>query len=331
MTPRKRIHVATIESMKYTGLLKKLAKELGHDVLWSPPQLVNGSINPPPSLQYPGLTCYLAQVRVGSKEYTGFGRTAVAARHFAEYKAYMDLYFHVQEERARERENVSVSDSQNASINSHESGEEAGRHEAHSQRCQCDKGKELKDVNHHLKRFADKCQTYFMSTGKAGHGVEVTPTITPSTTGEGAVCEQCAEAAACPSCQCVYGEEVGVRDRENCVGGGNSSTEVAVARSEAVSSVVGCPSENKSSDTVVNPTGKESCAESANTERVAAAKLTLNPIGQLQELLMQEGLPLPTYQFSSSSQSQNGLRTYQCVAHANGLVGEGLLTQFLKV
>ena len=89
--------------MRYTALLKGLARQLGYDVEWSPPQLVNGSINPPPTKTYPGLTCYMAQVRVGPNNYSGFGPTTTSAKRFAEFQAYSDLCAKLREERGKER------------------------------------------------------------------------------------------------------------------------------------------------------------------------------------------------------------------------------------
>ena len=97
---------AVANEMKYTALLKSVAQQLGYQVLWSPPQLVNGSINPPPAKRYPGLTCYMVQVRVGPKEYRGFGPTAGSARSFAESQAYLDLYFTLKEGRELERQSA---------------------------------------------------------------------------------------------------------------------------------------------------------------------------------------------------------------------------------
>ena len=88
--------------MKYTALLKSAAQQLGYEVKWSPLQLVSGSINPPPTKKYPGLTCYMAQVRVGPYVYNGFGPTRPSARNFAASQAYDDLCYQLREERQKE-------------------------------------------------------------------------------------------------------------------------------------------------------------------------------------------------------------------------------------
>lgn len=310
--------------MKYAVLLKRLAAQLGEEVQWSAPRLVDGSINPPPSLRYPGLTCYVAQVRVGCKEYSGFGRSPVAARHFVEYKAYMDLYFTVQEKRARERESVSVTGAQNVSTISHSSVE--GQQEPQSQSETFKEEKAANDINQQMMKFARKCHTYFLSNRKVGHcchGDQAPPTVTsaPSTTGDDGYTDttewesdqSMSDKGASPL-WCDQG-------KDNQFGGGDSSTEVPLTSSETVDSTNCSPTESGvSHDTMVRTSVK-----GEELELVTPAQLTQNPIGQLQELLMQEDLPLPTYHFSSSPQPQNGLRSYQCLAKVKGFIGEGLL------
>ena len=92
--------------MKCAGVLRSTAKQLGYQVHISPPQVVSGSINPPPSRKYPGLRCYMVLVRAGHREFRGFGPTPAAARKFAESQAFLGLLSEQEERRrlGRERE-----------------------------------------------------------------------------------------------------------------------------------------------------------------------------------------------------------------------------------
>lgn len=58
----------------------------------SPPQLVNGSLAPPPSRFYPGTMCYMIVLTVDNVQYFGFGPTPSIARHFASFEAYNALH-----------------------------------------------------------------------------------------------------------------------------------------------------------------------------------------------------------------------------------------------
>ena len=148
--------------MKYTALLKGIAHQLGYEIVWSPPQLVNGSINPPPSLRYPGLTCYMAQVRVGPREFSGFGPTAVSATHIAESKAYVELYFHLREKRTNSRGYCYQSSS---------SVGDGARETSTRERREV--GEASDEERRVLKRFARECNEYFKSVKRDG------PTGTP--------------------------------------------------------------------------------------------------------------------------------------------------------
>lgn len=76
---------------KYSSLLRSLSQQLGVDVDYSQPEIVSGSICPPPSRIYPGTVCYMVSVRVDGQTFLGFGPKPLVARQFAEYEAYRAL------------------------------------------------------------------------------------------------------------------------------------------------------------------------------------------------------------------------------------------------
>ena len=67
-------------------------KRSGYSVEYSKPQLVNGSLSPPPSRCYPGTVCYMVIVTVNNLDFFGFGPSPSLARRFAEFEAYNSLH-----------------------------------------------------------------------------------------------------------------------------------------------------------------------------------------------------------------------------------------------
>ena len=76
----------------FGSLLKSLAIQNGYTIEYSEPELVNGSLCPPPSRHYPGTTCYMMFVTVNGRAYLGFGPTHTTARKSAEFEAYNALH-----------------------------------------------------------------------------------------------------------------------------------------------------------------------------------------------------------------------------------------------
>ena len=76
----------------FGALLKSLAIQNGYTIEYSEPELVNGSLCPPPSRHYPGTTCYMMFVTVNGRAYLGFGPTCTTARKSAEFEAYNTLH-----------------------------------------------------------------------------------------------------------------------------------------------------------------------------------------------------------------------------------------------
>ena len=76
---------------KYSALLNSLSMEMGLDVVYGRPEIVNGGVCPPPSGVFPGTLCYMVTVEVSGKTFVGFGPKPMIARKFAEYEAYRTL------------------------------------------------------------------------------------------------------------------------------------------------------------------------------------------------------------------------------------------------
>ena len=76
----------------FGALLKSLAIRNGYTIEYSEPELVTGSLCPPPSRHYPGTTCYMTFVTVNRRAYLGFGPTCTTARKSAEFEAYNALH-----------------------------------------------------------------------------------------------------------------------------------------------------------------------------------------------------------------------------------------------
>lgn len=79
-------------SKGYWSLLLSLLNKRKYKWHYSPPQLVNGGLAPPPSKFYPGTTCYMVALTVNNVEYYGFGPTPSIAKHFAVFEAYNSLH-----------------------------------------------------------------------------------------------------------------------------------------------------------------------------------------------------------------------------------------------
>ena len=67
-------------------------KRSGYSMEYSKPQLVNGSLSPPPTTCYPGTVCYMVIVTVNNLDFFGFGPSPSLAKHFAEFEAYNSLH-----------------------------------------------------------------------------------------------------------------------------------------------------------------------------------------------------------------------------------------------
>ena len=77
--------------MSYWPLLRSLLNQRKYQWYYSPPQLVNGGLAPPPSRFYPGTKCYMIILTINRVEYYGFGPTPNIAKHFATFEAYNSL------------------------------------------------------------------------------------------------------------------------------------------------------------------------------------------------------------------------------------------------
>ena len=73
------------------NILKSAASQLGYKVEISNPRLVGGSLSPPPSPKYPGLSCFVVEVRAGPDRYTGYGPNRHSAKRAAEHQALLGL------------------------------------------------------------------------------------------------------------------------------------------------------------------------------------------------------------------------------------------------
>lgn len=302
--------------MKYTVLLKSLAKKMGYQVIWSPPQIVSGGINPPPSIRYPGVKCYMALVRVGPKEYSGFGPTAVAARNFAASQAYLDVCFQLQEEGGRERQSVGVGDHlyDNGDLPQANSGNARDDAVGESQ-TSVDETTALSneeeppavtgDNDQLLKRFAHDCHVYFDSVDDINHR-----------------CKNVSSSASA-DVQCS-------NETTNISSSVGSLVDEMLVQSENV--VQGCG--QRVEETCFNTTPRTVPSVDSSRGSVVTAvrnvgrtpSTSANPIGQLQELLMQANLPLPKY--SISQQTQNGVTVFHCVGTANDFTGHGNVLNF---
>ena len=69
----------------YKKELETIAALQGLKLEYCSPNVVNGSLTPPPSRIYPNTTCYMVTLRIGKKEFHGFGPTNFIARTAAEY------------------------------------------------------------------------------------------------------------------------------------------------------------------------------------------------------------------------------------------------------
>ena len=387
--------------MKYAALLKGVAKQLGYQVLWSPPQVVNGSINPPPTKRYPGLKCYMVQVRVGPREYSGFGPTAVSARHFAESQAYLDLYFQLTGGRGRESESDSLqpnskSSSQPSSVDTSGQGRDTP--------LSTHKNDEEDDL--FMNRFAQECRAYFavarerrpgrknasVAFARMGPNVQSSSEITCSMSSDESQCcpssslsvrsesESCAGDCGvqlCPGTELIThtvnsGQSVFQQPGIPCLAVANGDVKEDIVTSvqdvpivdqrlgqkffgecrkksnagvvqnfdslpdgntvaQNSDSVAPIDSEIAQSDDNVVPVVAQSGIAStihpgdSNVQIVETSSqqsIRDNPIGQLQELLMQAKLPLPTY--SMSIQQQSGGPVFHCVVIAKGFMGSGV-------
>ena len=75
----------------YKKELEAIAALQGLKLEYCSPNVVNGSLTPPPSRIYPNTTCYMVTLRIGKKEFHGFGPTNFIARTAAEYVAHKAL------------------------------------------------------------------------------------------------------------------------------------------------------------------------------------------------------------------------------------------------
>ena len=388
---------AVANEMKYTALLKSVAQQLGYQVLWSPPQLVNGSINPPPAKSYPGLTCYMVQVRVGPREYRGFGPTAGSARSFAESQAYLDLYFTLKEGRELERQSALQQNSR-SDANAGESvlvepsvplvPPVRSKHKEVGE-CRVDGDDELG-----LNKFARDCLAYFEAVkgsqrdkeegshrgSHAGHSITRSPVSADHTAlssgppcghssseDGGSVAGSCSAEddsrverqiegggmstdSFCPatlphpiSSSCGSSEVVGcshtvqsVANVAQTIGPPNYAGPV-FQESEAVQN---CDTIAKNADNVPQfdaavaqddisdasvDTGSVQSSESAirDAKAITCDGISSNPIGQLQELMIQEKLSLPTY--STSVEACGGVLVFSCIVQTSRFTGKGML------
>lgn len=76
----------------YHVLLEAEATSRKLRVGYSQPEVVNGSINPPPSRFYPGKRCYMVTVCVNERAFHGFGPSPWIAKSSATYEAYKTLF-----------------------------------------------------------------------------------------------------------------------------------------------------------------------------------------------------------------------------------------------
>lgn len=75
----------------YGALLTALSQRMGVDVNYSQPEIVSGSVCPPPSHIYPGTVCYMVSISIDGQIFRGFGPKPMVARQYAEYEAYCAL------------------------------------------------------------------------------------------------------------------------------------------------------------------------------------------------------------------------------------------------
>lgn len=75
----------------YKQELEAIAALQGLKLEYYSPVIVNGGLTPPPSRIYPNTTCYMVTLRIGLKEFCGFGPTNFIARTAAEYVAHKAL------------------------------------------------------------------------------------------------------------------------------------------------------------------------------------------------------------------------------------------------
>ena len=75
----------------YKMELEAIAALQGLKLEYYSPVVVNGGLTPPPSRIYPNTTCYMVTLRIGKKEFHGFGPTNFIARTAAEYVAHKAL------------------------------------------------------------------------------------------------------------------------------------------------------------------------------------------------------------------------------------------------
>lgn len=309
--------------MKYAALLKSVAKQMGYQVVWSPLEIVSGSVNPPPSTRYPGLKCYMALVRVGSKEYSGFGPTPVAARNFAASQAYLDVCFQLQQERSRESESVSESVLCPGSPTGCEGERELPqsvmdvRENWSPNKTVCEATMSNREENpvitgdddQFLERFTEECSVYFNSVNDTKSELK---SVSPASSVSSSV--QCSNETTH-----ALATSVGLVLNENLVESKN------LVQSENTVQTEGIAQQNVE-ETSTDVQNHETATQVKNIETTAQPTTCANPIGQLQELLMQAKLPLPKY--STKSRTQNGVTVFDCVVVASDFIGNGKFHSF---
>lgn len=310
--------------MKYAALLKSVAKQMGYQVVWSPLEIVSGSVNPPPSTRYPGLKCYMALVRVGSKEYSGFGPTPVAARNFAASQAYLDICFQLQQERNRESESVSESVLCPGSPPGCEGEGELpqsvidARENWSPNKTVCEATMSNREENpvitgdddQFLERFANKCCVYFNSVKDTKSELKSVSTPTSSVSSSVQCFNETTHASS---------TNIGSVLNENLVESENFIQSENTVQSEGIA-------QQKVEETSRDVQNHETATQVTDIEMTAQPTTCANPIGQLQELLMQAKLPLPKY--STRSRTQNGVTVFDCVVVASDFTGNGKFHSF---
>ena len=284
--------------MKYTALLKSLARHLDYDVVWTSPEVVSGSINPPPSLRYPGITCYLVQVSVGPWKYTGFGRTPSAARSLAESKAYLDLYFRFCDKTAR---NTCTSTS-NSAVKSPPVTHDNSLREIKSD---CEAVGDTTDAELSLMKFSRNCCSYYESVKKQS-GREVAAQINDSVVPK----------SQASLVQNIDANHPTVEQASGCV----PKSQVDVVRNIDVNppTIDGSAPITNASSSVQN-----SDVDMLNVE------VNGNVIGQLQELLIEGGHSHPVYQYTQND--HRGVKVFNCIVSAKGFTGKGDISNLKTV